>query len=170
MCGVKGQGPLRSLGDLKGAILSRERMAPLCRTPCGYAGEKHASLSRCITRSGTLPQPPHPRSDTAARPWRKTSHSLVAFDVPSQTPHCLGSVFVIALPAEAADLVQRFHVSPKPQCHRAVDDLRVRIVLFRVRRNFLVTEDDWVFHISGAFSANAVGTPRPIYPPSAVTL
>jgi len=65
-----------------------------------------------------------------------------AVDVPSQTPHCLGSVFVIALPAEAADLVQRFHVSPKPQCHRAVDDLRVRIVLFRVRRNFLITEGD----------------------------
>ena len=30
--GVKGQGPLRSLGGSKGAILSRERMAP-CRSP-----------------------------------------------------------------------------------------------------------------------------------------
>ena len=29
MCGVKGQSPLRSLGGPRGAILSRERMAPL---------------------------------------------------------------------------------------------------------------------------------------------
>ena len=33
--GVKGQGPLRSLGGSKGAILSRERMAPLSAAPHG---------------------------------------------------------------------------------------------------------------------------------------
>ena len=35
MCGVKGQGPLRSLGGSKGAILSRERMAPFPVSPTG---------------------------------------------------------------------------------------------------------------------------------------
>ena len=66
--------PLAFSWGFKGAILSRERMAPFA-APLRVRREKHASLSRCITRSGTLPQPPHPRSDTAARPWRKTSHS-----------------------------------------------------------------------------------------------
>ena len=72
--GSRGKAPCVLLGDLKGAILSRERMAPFA-APLRVRREKHAALPRCITRSGTLPQPPHPRSDTAARPWRKTSHS-----------------------------------------------------------------------------------------------
>ena len=72
--GSRGKAPCVLLGDLKGAILSRERMAPFA-APLRVRREKHAVLQRCITRSGTLPQPPHPRSDTAARPWRKTSHS-----------------------------------------------------------------------------------------------
>ena len=73
---VRGQGarPLAFSWGFKGAILSRERMAPFA-APLRVRREKHAALPRCITRSGTLPQPPHPRSDTAARPWRKTSHS-----------------------------------------------------------------------------------------------
>ena len=71
--GSRGKAPCVLLGDLKGAILSRERMAPFA-APLRVRREKHAALPRCITRSGTLPQPPHPRSDTAARPWRKTSH------------------------------------------------------------------------------------------------
>ena len=66
--------PLAFSWGFKGAILSRERMAPFA-APLRVRREKHAALPRCITRSGTLPQPPHPRSDTAARPWRKTSHS-----------------------------------------------------------------------------------------------
>ena len=37
--GVKGQSPLRSLGGSKGAILSRERMAPFARTPAGTQGK-----------------------------------------------------------------------------------------------------------------------------------
>ena len=36
--GVKGQSPLRSLGGSKGAILSRERMAPLSASPCTVQG------------------------------------------------------------------------------------------------------------------------------------
>ena len=72
--GSRGKAPCVLLGDLKGAILSRERMAPFA-APLRVRMEKHAAPPRCITRSGTLPQPPHPRSDTAARPWRKTSHS-----------------------------------------------------------------------------------------------
>ena len=36
--GVKGQSPLRSLGGSKGAILSRERMAPLSAYPCTVQG------------------------------------------------------------------------------------------------------------------------------------
>ena len=72
--GVKGAEPLAFSWGFKGAILSRERMAPFA-APLRVRREKHAALPRCITRSGTLPQPPHPRSDTAARPWRKTSHS-----------------------------------------------------------------------------------------------
>ena len=72
--GSRGKSPCVLLGDLKGAILSHERMAPFA-APLRVRREKHASLPRCITRSGTLPQPPHPRSDTAVRPWRKTSHS-----------------------------------------------------------------------------------------------
>ena len=72
--GSRGKAPCVLLGDLKGAILSRERMAPFA-APLRVRREKHAAPPRCITRSGTLPQPPHPRSDTAARPWRKTSHS-----------------------------------------------------------------------------------------------
>ena len=73
---VRGQGarPLAFSWGFKGAILSRERMAPFA-APLRVRREKHAVLQRCITRSGTLPQPSHPRSDTAARPWRKTSHS-----------------------------------------------------------------------------------------------
>ena len=74
MAGSRGKAPCVLLGDLKGAILSHERMAPFA-APLRVRREKHAALPRCITRSGTLPQPPHPRSDTAARPWRKTSHS-----------------------------------------------------------------------------------------------
>ena len=72
---VRGRGaePLAFSWGSKGAILSRERMAPFA-APLRVRREKHAALPRCITRSGTLPQPPHPRSDTAARPWRKTSH------------------------------------------------------------------------------------------------
>lgn len=72
--GVKGAEPLAFSWGFKGAILSRERMAPFA-APLRVRREKHAAPPRCITRSGTLPQPPHPRSDTAARPWRKTSHS-----------------------------------------------------------------------------------------------
>ena len=73
---VRGQGarPLAFSWGFKGAILARERMAPFA-APLRVRREKHAVLQRCITRSGTLPQPSHPRSDTAARPWRKTSHS-----------------------------------------------------------------------------------------------
>ena len=141
MCGVKGQGPLRSLGGSKGGHSLTRENGPLCRTPAGTQGktQRCRAASRAAERFHSLPiraaiQPP--------ALGVKRLIPLVAFDVPAQTPHCLGSVFVIALPAEAADLVQRFHVPPKPQCHRAVDDLRVRIVLFRVRRNFLVTEDD----------------------------
>ena len=66
--------PLAFSWGFKRAILSRERMTPFA-APLRVRREKHAAPPRCITRSGTLPQPPHPRSDTAARPWRKTSHS-----------------------------------------------------------------------------------------------
>ena len=139
--GGRGALPSRSLGGSRGPFSHAREWPPLPH-PCGYAGKSthrcRAAL-RAAERFHSLPiraaiQPP--------ALGVKRLIPLVAFDVPAQTPHCLGSVFVIALPAEAADLVQRFHVPPKPQCHRAVDDLRVRIVLFRVRRNFLVTEDD----------------------------
>ena len=75
--GSRGKAPCVLLGDLKGAILSRERMAPFPASPrCGdLIAALRAAPFTAITRSGTLPQPPHPRSDTAARPWRKTSHS-----------------------------------------------------------------------------------------------
>ena len=39
--GVKGQGPLRSLGGSKGAILSRERMAPFPVSPTGVGEMFH---------------------------------------------------------------------------------------------------------------------------------
>ena len=69
--------PLAFSWGFKGAILSRERMAPFPASPrCGdLIAALRAAPFTAITRSGTLPQPPHPRSDTAARPWRKTSHS-----------------------------------------------------------------------------------------------
>ena len=38
MSGVEGLSPRVLLGDLKGAILSRERMAPLIRTPARRRG------------------------------------------------------------------------------------------------------------------------------------
>ena len=69
--------PLAFSWGFKGAILSRERMAPFPASPrCGdLIAALRAAPFTAITRSGTLPQPPRPRSDTAARPWRKTSHS-----------------------------------------------------------------------------------------------
>jgi hypothetical protein len=36
------------LGDLKGAILSRERMAPFARSPCTVQGIKTKRLRRCF--------------------------------------------------------------------------------------------------------------------------
>ena len=38
MSGVEGNAPCVLLGDLKGAILSRERMAPFCPLPCAAQG------------------------------------------------------------------------------------------------------------------------------------
>ena len=40
MSGVEGLSPRVLLGDLKGAILSRERMAPFSRPPCAAQGNK----------------------------------------------------------------------------------------------------------------------------------
>ena len=45
--GSRGRAPCVLLGDLKGAILSRERMAPLLRTPARCGRTKDAAPSGC---------------------------------------------------------------------------------------------------------------------------
>ena len=46
--GSRGKAPCVLLGDLKGAILSRERMAPFIRTPCAAAGNPFAPYGATI--------------------------------------------------------------------------------------------------------------------------
>ena len=61
MSGVEGLSPRVLLGDLKGAILSRERMAPFIRTLCAAAGNPFAPYGATILTTavyGWYPDPP----------------------------------------------------------------------------------------------------------------
>ena len=75
--GGRGALPSRSLGGSRGPFSHAREWPPFPRPHAvgTYIAALRAAPFTAITRSGTLPQPPHPRSDTAARPWRKTSHS-----------------------------------------------------------------------------------------------
>ena len=75
--GGRGALPSRSLGGSRGPFSHVREWPPCPASPrCGdLIAALRAAPFTAITRNGTLPQPPHPRSDTAARPWRKTSHS-----------------------------------------------------------------------------------------------
>ena len=45
MCGVKGQGPLRSLGGSKGGHSLTRENGPLCRTPAGTQGKARSAAA-----------------------------------------------------------------------------------------------------------------------------
>ena len=128
----QGQAPCTFSWGSKGAILSRENGCHLTalamrlnRNPAGPSHRHHAQRNHASTASPSAQQPQPPPLGVkrlhSPRRVRRSSADAPLFP-------CLGSVFVIS--CQPKQLTSFGAFSPATQCHRAVDDLRVRIVAF----------------------------------------